>query len=61
MMMKRKDFANGYNPQILTENQIILTSTVPNSANDSNELIPIINKLKEKFKNRNVKKMLADA
>lgn len=37
MMMKRKDWWNWYNPQILTENQIILTTTVPNSTDDSNE------------------------
>lgn len=60
MMMKRKDWANWYNPQILTENQVILTTIVPNSADDSNELIPILNKLKEKFENTNVKKLLAD-
>jgi Transposase DDE domain/Transposase domain (DUF772) len=45
MQMKRKDFGNGYNPQIATENQIILASTVPNSAGDSEELIPVLNQL----------------
>ena len=60
MMMKKKDFANGYNPQILTENQIILTSIVSNSADDSNELIPIVNKLREKFKEKKIEKILAD-
>lgn len=60
MMMKRKDWANWYNPQILTENQLILTTTVPNSADDSNELIPILNKLKENFKDVKIDKILAD-
>jgi len=45
MQMKRKDFGNGYNPQIATENQIILASTVPNSAGDSEELVPVLNQL----------------
>jgi hypothetical protein len=58
--MKRKDWWNGYNPQILTEKQFILTTTVPNSADDSNELIPILNKLQEKFKNTKIEKILAD-
>ncbi|MDD5769336.1 MAG: IS1182 family transposase [Candidatus Gracilibacteria bacterium] len=49
VLMKRKDWGNGYNPQILTENQIILTTTVPNSADDNNELIPLLEKLKNKF------------
>jgi transposase len=60
MMMKRKDFANWYNPQILTENQIILTSIVSNSPDDSNELIPILNKLKENFKEKKIERILAD-
>jgi len=58
--MKRKDWANWYNPQILTENQLILTTTAPNSADDSNELIPILNKLKENFKDVKIDKILAD-
>lgn len=49
MMMKRKDWWNGYNPQNLTENQFILVTTVPNSANDTNELIPLLNKFEEKY------------
>lgn len=60
MMMKRKDWWNWYNPQILTENQIILTTTVPNSSNDTNELIPILNKLKDKFEEITIEKILAD-
>jgi len=49
VMMKRKDFANWYNPQIITENQIILTTTVPNTSNDTEELVPIFNKFKEQY------------
>ena len=60
MMMKRKDWWNWYNPQILTENQIILTTTVPNSSDDSNELIPILNKVKKNFKEEQIQILLAD-
>lgn len=49
MMMKRKDWWNWYNPQNLTENRFILVTTVPNSAEDSWELIPILNKFKTKY------------
>lgn len=59
MMMKRKDWWNGYNPQNLTENQFILATTVPNSANDTNELIPLLDKFEEKY-NIVPKKVLAD-
>lgn len=59
MMMKKKDWWNGYNPQNLTENQFILVTTVPNSANDTNELIPLLNKFEEKY-NSLPKKVLAD-
>ena len=47
MQMKRKDFWNGYSPQIATENQIILASTVPNSAGDTQELIPVLKRIQE--------------
>ncbi len=47
MQMKRKDYWNGYNPQIATENQIILASTVPNSAGDIQELIPVLKRIQE--------------
>ena len=60
MRMKRKDWGNWYNPQILTENQIILTTTVPNSAEDNNELIPILNKVTQNFKEEKITKLLAD-
>jgi len=59
MMMKRKDWWNGYNPQNLTENRFILVTTVPNSAEDTWELIPALNKFKEKY-NTFPKKGLAD-
>lgn len=49
MMMKRKDRWNWYNPQNLTENQFILTTTVPNSASDYEELIPILEKFYSKY------------
>lgn len=49
MMMKRKDRWTWYNPQNLTENQFILTTTVPNSAWDCEELVPILNKFRDKF------------
>jgi len=47
MQMKRKDYANGFNVQILTENQIILTSHVSSNPADYNELVPTL----EKFNN----------
>lgn len=59
MQMKRKDWWNWYNPQNLTENQFILTTTVPNSANDTNELIPVLKKFEEKY-NTLPEKILAD-
>jgi transposase len=49
MMMKRKDRWTWYNPQNLTENQFILTTTVPNSAGDIDELVPILNKFHKKY------------
>lgn len=61
MQMKRKDYSNGYNPQIATENQIILASTVPNSAGDIQELIPVLGKIKELYgTEKQPKQVLAD-
>lgn len=61
MQMKRKDYSNGYNPQIATENQIILASTVPNSAGDVQELIPVLKKIQELYgKEKQPKQVLAD-
>lgn len=59
MQMKKKDFANGYNPQIATENQIILASTVPNSAWDVEELLPVLKTL-QKLHKQTPKQVLAD-
>jgi len=59
MQMKRKDFWNGYNPQIATENQIILASTVPNSAGDIGELIPVLKQIQE-LHQQQPKQVLAD-
>lgn len=59
MMMKKKDWWNWYNPQNLTENQFILVTTVPNTSNDTNELIPLLNKFEEKY-NILPEKVLAD-
>ncbi|USN57833.1 MAG: hypothetical protein H6767_05635 [Candidatus Peribacteria bacterium] len=49
MQMKRKDWGVGYNPQIVTENRFILTSRVPNTANDTKELIPLLKKFQEQY------------
>jgi len=57
--MKRKDWWNGYNPQNLTENQFILVTTTPNSAEDTGELIPALKKFNEKY-NTYPKNNLAD-
>lgn len=45
MQMKRKDFANGYNVQSITENGIILSSSIFNGSSDQNKLVPSIQKL----------------
>lgn len=58
MQMKRKDYANGYNVQSVTENGIILSSSISNASNDSNALIPTLKKLQSKH--RYPKKLLAD-
>lgn len=60
MQMKHKDFANGYNVQIVTENQIVLTTDISNNACDVNELIPTVEKLKNEY-NELPKILLADA
>jgi hypothetical protein len=48
--MKHKDFANGYNAQIVTENQIVITTDISNNACDVNELIPTVRKIKDEYK-----------
>jgi hypothetical protein len=50
MQMKRKDWGMGYNPQILTEQRFILSTRVPNTAEDSGELIPSLEKLYGQYK-----------
>lgn len=49
MQMKRKDWWVWYNPQNITENQIILTTNISNSAEDTWELVPILTKFHEEF------------
>lgn len=49
MQMKRKDWWNWYNPQNTTEQQFIISNTVPNSANDTNEFIPAIEKIEKQY------------
>lgn len=60
MQMKQKDFANWYNAQIITENQIILDTSISNNSCDVNELIPTLNSLKKNY-NQVPEKVLADA
>lgn len=59
MQMKRKDYANGYNAQIATENQIVVATTISNNACDVNELIPTIEKIKKQY-DTNPEKIYAD-
>jgi hypothetical protein len=46
MQMKRKDYANWYNWQILVENGIIVWNYVSNNTGDVRELIPALERLK---------------
>lgn len=59
MQMKRKDYGNGYNPQLATENQFIIATTLNNAASDVNELIPVLGIIEKNF-NTKPKKVLAD-
>jgi hypothetical protein len=59
MKMKRGDFANGYNVQIMTENGIVLTSFVSNNSADQHTLVPSVQKL-EALHNKIPKRLLAD-
>jgi hypothetical protein len=59
MQMKRKDFANGYNPQLATENQFIIATTLNNSANDIHKLIPVLKTIEENYQLK-PKQVLAD-
>ena len=58
MQMKRKDYANGYNVQSITENGIILSNSIFNGSSDTNTLIPSLRKLQSLF--ILPKKILAD-
>jgi len=60
MMMKHHDFANWYNTQIITENQIVLTTSISNNPCDVKELIPTVEKLKAEY-NEFPEILLADA
>lgn len=46
MKMKRGDFANGYNVQIMTENGLVLASHVANTSADQGLLIPTVQAFK---------------
>lgn len=59
MQMKRKDFANGYNPQIASENQFILATTLNNAATDTQELIPVLKAIEKAYQEKS-EKVLAD-
>lgn len=59
MQMKRKDWWNGYNSQLATENQVILATTLNNATSDINELIPVLKTLKESYQIQ-PEKVLAD-
>lgn len=47
--MKRGDFANGYNTQLASENQFILSTYLSNNACDVNELVPTLEKMKNQY------------
>lgn len=47
--MKHKDFNNWYNTQVLSENQVIVSTYISNNSADTNELIPTM----DKFYNEN--------
>lgn len=59
MQMKKKDYANWYNTQILSENQIIVSSNISANPVDILELIPALNKFQRNY-NCKPKKLLAD-
>jgi len=58
MQMKKKDFANGYNIQNITENGIILTSSISNNSADAHSFIETVEKLIQLH--QTPKKILAD-
>jgi len=58
MKMKRSDFANGYNVQIVSENGVILNNSIFNSSADQKTLIPSLEKLQNAFSGPKI--LLAD-
>lgn len=58
MQMKKKDFANGYNIQNITENGIILSSTISKSSADTHTFIETVEKLRQTH--QSPKNILAD-
>ncbi|MDP2159005.1 MAG: IS1182 family transposase [Flavobacterium sp.] len=58
MQMKHKDYANGYNVQIITENGVILSNTIFNNSADQATLIPSMDELRKNYPNPKV--LLAD-
>ena len=47
MKMKRGDFANGYNVQVMTENSIVLASHVGDNSNDNVLFMPMVRSFQE--------------
>ncbi len=59
MQMKRKDYAQWYNCQIATENQIIIWTHISDNPSDQRELIPTIKKI-NRFYQQKPELILAD-
>ncbi len=59
MKMKRGDFANGYNVQIMTENGIVLASHVAGTSADQGLLMPTVQTF-QKMHGTTPKRLLAD-
>lgn len=59
MQMKRKDYAQGYNAQILTENQFVLSTHLSAHPADYHELLPALQAFQENF-HQAPKTLLAD-
>jgi hypothetical protein len=59
MQIKHKDYANRYNAQILTENQIVLTTYISSNPADTKDLIPTLQKFENQYQ-VNPEKLLAD-
>ena len=59
MKMKRGDFANGYNVQIMTENSFVLTNNITNNAGDQCLLIPTVRTFKNRY-GTTPRRLLAD-